>query len=106
MAGNSSWPPASASPPMTVSSTPSVSPKTALQRLVKSNKSGSSLPPPNANTAGTYHPKKKRPEPNNSLKRERGFIFHLQQHQYALAIAPLWALAVARELPEPVLGAS
>src|SRR5438874_11861543 len=98
MAGNSSWPPASASPLTTASSTPSVSPKTALQQLVKSNKSGSGLPLPNANTAGMYHLKKKR-------LNGTGFIV-LQQHRHAQAILPPWARAVARESPAPALAAS
>src|SRR3989440_7901409 len=73
MAGNSSWPPASASPLTTASSTPSVFPKTALQRLVKSNRSGSGLPLSSVNTAGMYHQKKKRPEQKDSQE-EKGEV--------------------------------
>jgi hypothetical protein len=57
-AGNLRLPAANASPPTTASFTRSPLPKME-QRRAKSNKSGSSPPPSNANIAGTCRPKKK-----------------------------------------------
>src|SRR5439155_26815007 len=65
--------PANATTVTTASSTRSILPKTALQQLVKSNRRGSGLPLSSVNTAGMYHPKKKRPEPKDSQE-EKGEV--------------------------------